>query len=642
MSDLLRMTGMYSGLDTETIVTQLVSAKQTTVTNLKGEQKKLEWKQTQWQDLNSKIYSLYSSTLSKLRLSSAYAQKTTTSSDTTKATVLASGSAVNGTQSLKINSVAKSGYLTGAKLESTKTELAKDSDGKLVYESVGWTASDSLVDLGRSGLSGSTIKVTVGEGTAQKTTEIKITSDMKISDFVSKLKEAGVNASFDETNQRFFISAKDSGVAGDFFLSDDTGNGAALTALGLNDNNYLAGTSMVRDENDPTKKFIGVEKISDIDSNLVGKTLEVTANGETKEITITEDMTLNGLSAEFEKAGLNGSFNISSQSFSFSSNDAASDKSFSIKVQGESDNSSLAKLGLADAVYTKGSECTKLAGQDAEIELNGAVFTSTSNAFSINGLTINVTGVTAEDEEVSLVTSTDYDGIYDTIKDFITEYNELINEMDKLYNADSAREYAMLTDDEKAAMTDDEIETWENTIKASLLRKDSTLGTVMNSLINLMIGGVEVEVNGKKQTKYLSDYGIKTLSYFVAQDNEHHAYHIDGDPDDENTATNEDKLKAAIAADPEGTAEFFAALCKSMYEKLDKLMETSEYSSVYKVYNDKQLKTEYDDYTTKIKEAEEALSDYEDKWYDKFSAMEVALSKLQSNTNAISGLLGTS
>jgi len=48
MSDLLRMTGMYSGMDTESIIQQLVKAKATKVTNLKNDQKKLEWKQTLW------------------------------------------------------------------------------------------------------------------------------------------------------------------------------------------------------------------------------------------------------------------------------------------------------------------------------------------------------------------------------------------------------------------------------------------------------------------------------------------------------------------------------------------------------------------------------------------------------------------
>lgn len=129
MSDLLRMTGMYSGMDTESIVSQLVKTKSTKVTNLKNEQKKLEWKQTAWQDLNSKIYNMYSKTLSNLRLTSAYSKKSTVSSDSTKATVVASEGAVNGTQTLQVNKLAKSGYLTGAKLDG-KTTTTTGTDGK--------------------------------------------------------------------------------------------------------------------------------------------------------------------------------------------------------------------------------------------------------------------------------------------------------------------------------------------------------------------------------------------------------------------------------------------------------------------------------------------------------------------------------
>ena len=63
MSDRMRITGMYSGMDTESIVQQLVAAKQIKVDALKNDQKKLEWKQNAWQDLNKKIYNLYSGTL---------------------------------------------------------------------------------------------------------------------------------------------------------------------------------------------------------------------------------------------------------------------------------------------------------------------------------------------------------------------------------------------------------------------------------------------------------------------------------------------------------------------------------------------------------------------------------------------------
>ncbi len=116
MSDLLRMTGMYSGMDTESVIQQLVQAKSQKVTNLKHDQKKLDWKIAKWQDLNKRIYKLYTGTLSNMRLAGSYAKKKTTVSDPTKATITASEGAVNGTQSLRINKLAKAGYLTGAKV----------------------------------------------------------------------------------------------------------------------------------------------------------------------------------------------------------------------------------------------------------------------------------------------------------------------------------------------------------------------------------------------------------------------------------------------------------------------------------------------------------------------------------------------
>jgi flagellar hook-associated protein 2 len=52
------------------------------------------------------------------------------------------------------------------------------------------------------------------------------------------------------------------------------------------------------------------------------------------------------------------------------------------------------------------------------------------------------------------------------------------------------------------------------------------------------------------------------------------------------------------------------------------------------------MKTEYDSYKGKIKDLEKALADYEDKWYKKFSKMETAMAKLQSNTSAVTSMLG--
>lgn len=292
----------------------------------------------------------------------------------------------------------------------------------------------------------------------------------------------------------------------------------------------------------------------------------------------------------------------------------------------------MAKTALTSSAYS--GQATRIEGQDAEIELNNATFTSAANNFTINGMTI--TALTESSDTITLTTANDYDGIYDTIKKFIKGYNELINEMDKLYNADSSKGYEPLTSDEKKEMSDSEIEDWEKKIKDSLLRRDSTLSDVSSAMEEVM--GAGYTIGGK--TYYLSSFGINTLGYFTAAYNEKHAYHIDGDKDDSSTAGNTDILKTMITNEPKTVIDFFQQLNNSLYTKLTEKMGANSMRSIYKAYNDKQMKQEYDDYTSDIAEQEEKLTALQDKWYRKFSAMETALAKLSSKTSAIAGLLG--
>ena len=85
---------------------------------------------------------------------------------------------------VKIEQTAKSGYLTGAQLKSDITE------------------SSTLKDLGYSAGNG-TITVTSGD----KVTDIAVTEDMKVSEFVNALKGADVNANFDSSNHRIYVAA---------------------------------------------------------------------------------------------------------------------------------------------------------------------------------------------------------------------------------------------------------------------------------------------------------------------------------------------------------------------------------------------------------------------------------------------------
>ena len=208
--------------------------------------------------------------------------------------------------------------------------------------------------------------------------------------------------------------------------------------------------------------------------------------------------------------------------------------------------------------------------------------------------------------------------------------------MTKLYNADVAKNMEPLTSDEKEAMTDKEVEQWETKIKDSLLRRDSTLESLKSSMTTTMLSSITI--NGKSYS--LSSFGIKTLGVLNASENEENAFHIDGDSEDSLVSGHADKLMAALSEDPDTVMTFFKELTSKVYDKINAKMRSTTISSFNVVYNDKEMAKEYSDYTETISKWEQKLEDMEDSYYKKFSAMESALAKLQSQQSSLASMLG--
>ena len=721
----MRLSGLMSGMDTESIVSQLVEARKTKVTKAVKAQKSLKYKQDAWKSLNTQILNLYNKSLSNLRFESSYIKKTTKVSNSSVVSVITGENAMNSVQNLTVSNLAKSAFLTGGELE-----LKTDADGNPAGEGATVTSKTKLSQLGFNipdGENGA-IKVTVGG----KTTNITVDGNSTMENFVSALRSAGLNANFDETNQRFYVSAKSSGTKNDFSITAT--NEAGFNALeslklsyGYGDqtlineyqtiiNKYKDGSTLqdrLTNRQDSLANYwtslknnrigilqgLGEEAVKEINNQLnltsAGFTLEIDESGDEPKLVkknsdgTTADLA-NGTDADWET--IDNAINAAKSALKTKADGALSDEDKSAAldlaasfdswtanqeelttvetnfvgsstiagggVQLENGKPKLAQHvidGIADEVKKEADDAQavinklnvtlteeqkkalgqKAAGEDARITLNGVDYTSDKNTFVVNGLTLTVSATTSD--PVTITTEDDTDGIYDMIKNFFKEYNTLINQMDKLYNADSAKGYDPLTDEEKEAMSDSAIEEWENKIKDSILRKDSVLGTFSGALKKIMMEGVEV--NGKMM--YLSNFGINTLNYFSSAENEKNAYHIDGDPDDTDTSGNADKLKTMIADDPDTVVSFFTQLSKKLYNEMFEQMKAKEgYSSAMTVYDDKKMQEDYDDYTAKIKELEKKLADYEDKWYAKFAAMETALAKMQNNASAVTSLLG--
>ena len=750
MSSGIRVSGMVSGLDTESLVTAMVATQTAKKEKLQKAQTKLQWKQDAFKSINTKVYGLYSK-ISNLRFSTAYNMKKTTVSDSTKATVTASSSAVNGTQKLTIEKLATSGYLTGA-------ELKKGTTGSSTLADLGYTDGDT------------TLSVTVG--TTKK--DIEVSATTTIDDLVSKLKDAGVNASYDETNRRIFVSAKETGKDNDFAITSSSKAGLnALNAAGLcvssvsdqenykkmagyakgttaetSDamleilknlknaydsnaelalkesslktkisysnakdavNEYIAGDdtnadakadreqlvellkhsnskyTYVNNETGEVKDIfeavdtIGWTKYDDKVSELAkstGLTTESTGDdGETKTDSTKLDKLKSNVQTviavddnaiytdddkaayylttdEREAAQKELDETIPAQKAANDAVIADEDNSYwdvkDYTGMGDTELKALADkyaeqiMSAKDIVDSNfanipvSSGATRVDAEDAKITLNDAEFTSSSNVFNINGLTIKATGTTAAGESLTISTDTDTQGLYDKIKDFLTEYNSIINELTGLYNADSAKGYEPLTDDEKRDMSDSEVEKWETKIKDAILRNDSTIDGVMNSMTTAMMSSYTV--NGKSYS--LASFGIHTLGYLNAAKNEQYAYHIDGDEDDSNTSGNTDKLLDMITNNPEDVEEFMKQLTSGLYSALDTKMKSTTMSSAYTIYNDKQMTKDYNSYTTQIKKWETKIEDLENRYYKQFSNMEKQLAKMQSSTSSLSSLFG--
>ena len=755
----IRITGMYSGLDTESIISELASAQSVKKNKLVKAQTKLSWKQDAWKALNTKIFSFYTNVLGNMRYEGSYMMKATKASNANAVSVVTSANAPNSVQTMKINQLAKQGYMTSGEL--------KTDSGSAV------SSSTTLAELGFSG--GGSFRVKAGS----KTTDITLTDDMKISDVVSKLQSAGVNASFDAKNQRLYLNSTSSGAAADFTLSANDDNGLdVLGKLGLI-SAYDAGSSeakeyalwasygtdpiarakaeeeevarriaakkastdsllasnkayqerldaILKDNEENSKYSINYDPTDDSATNkknlndqvaalydtLYGPEVDVQKKDENGDPVyddqnnpVMEKVRNGGLKkdlddaqaalksaqenlqalkdggasdadiaaaeadvaskssavttaqSDFNKANGEYSYvkavsdiqdaivaneNTITDNQTYYTEDADGKLTATAKAEQEVTDYFDDKIATADNYQTAcadavaaGKAAVKIDGQDAVITLNGVEYTNSKNTFEINGLTITAQQET--DEEITLTTAEDTDGIYDMIKNFFTEYNKLINEMDALYNADSSTGYEPLLSEEKAGLADSEIEEWEKKIKDSLLRRDSTLREVTDAMKTAMLQGATV--NGK--TMYLSDFGINTLGYFNAADNEKGAYHINGDKDDATVANEDDTLRAMIAADPEAVQKFFSGLSKNLYDTLtDKMKSVKDTSSAFTVYNDKTMQKEYDDYKDKIAKEETKLNNLIDSWYSKFSAMETAMAKLQSKNNAVASMFG--
>ncbi|WP_077369637.1 flagellar filament capping protein FliD [Anaerosalibacter sp. Marseille-P3206] len=181
---------------------------------------------------------------------------------------------------------------------------------------------------------------------------------------------------------------------------------------------------------------------------------------------------------------------------------------------------------------------TEYHGQNALINFDGATgIEQSSNQFSINGIDFNLKS--QSDDTFTVTVGTDVDAVYDKIKKFVDEYNELVDKTNKLLTDERYRSYQPLTAEQKKEMDKKDIELWEEKAKSGLLRSDNIISRTMQNARRGLYDEVK-EVSGS--FKLLFQIGIDTEKFSRGS--------AGG-----KLEINESKLKDAIRKDTDGVLE---------------------------------------------------------------------------------------
>lgn len=747
----IRMTGLNSGLDTESIIAALMSAQRTKQTKVENKRTKLEWKKEQWASLNTKIYNFYTNSLSKMRMASTYRAKAATSSNNSKVTAKATTAAATGSYSIKVGKVASAQKVTSGKLQGA---VARDDKGDIIADKIEKvTSKTKLVDLQGADF-GNNTQIKIESKADDKTVYLQVDEDTTVSDFISRLNDAGLSASFDEKQQRFFINSSKSGTANKFTITSgkmtqkqidattDLKNAIGYDKLSTDNqnkaDNIMAGlqsgtktvddvieelTTLANESSNSEAKKIATELYTAEAKASVLNNFDADVKEALNKDNLTEDDVIKYLkdkgyeidksndksqqAANIEEAkkkyadkeagklikkepyktniekavkggidekeiervkntfGSSGvslkeddskykiddqmtrAIKINNDLNGLNGNDGYIKKYESaMKESLEADTqNALGALGLGtvtgdskkETVDKDGkpieTEMVVIAAEDTEINYNGVTLKSDTTDITIAGVELNILAETNSDETINISVTNDTSAVYDTIKEFVSEYNAILKEMNTLYNAGSAKDYDVLSDEEKDAMSDSEVEKWESKIKDSLLRRDSTLGAIVSSFKNNMMG-TYTSSEGKKYA--LSSIGISTSQDYK----EGGLLHILGDEDDSEYADKTNLLKKMLDEDPDVVTGVFAKLTDTLYSDLQKKMSATSMSSALTFYNDKEMSSQLSDYKDEISKWQSRLDEMEDKYYKQFSAMETALANIQSQQNSIASMLG--
>ena len=212
-----------------------------------------------------------------------------------------------------------------------------------------------------------------------------------------------------------------------------------------------------------------------------------------------------------------------------------------IKIEDVSGNGNLMSvLGLSGIDIT---------GTDATVTYDdgsGAqTITRSSNDFTINGIALSLKKeyTSAVGDPIEVKIEGDSTNTLELVKGFVSKYNELIDKINSELSEKLYSDYTPLTDEQRESMSESDIKLWEEKAKSGMLKNDSMLSGFVNKMRDMLYK----EVAGVSQKLY--SIGISTGTWDQKG----------------KLVIDETKLKDAITNSPESVVSLFTKESTTAY-----------------------------------------------------------------------------
>lgn len=380
-------------------------------------------------------------------------------------------------------------------------------------------------------------------------------------------------------------------------------------AASLSSKNVFTGTTYT---SDTTLANFSLTNAFQFDEN---DELSFTINDQ--QFTFTKDTTVAAMMKEINSsdAGVTMRFSSLTKGFSITASATGSANGIEIvNLTGNAFASENSALGIAQGT---------LMGKDAILSIEGTAVTQSSNTFTFDGITYTLGNTSST--PIDFTVSEDYQATVDSITSFVDAYNELVGTLQGKLEEKVYYKYPPLTDAQREEMSDEEIESWEKYAKSGMLTSDSYISSMLTSLRGAFY--TTVEGTGMK----MSDIGLTTGLY----------------SDGAKITVDKDKLLNALKTNPDKVKNMFTQTSSTDNSEEEGLLV--RISDAMLDYTKNTTSVALDSLEDRIDESEETeddlktyITDREEKLWSRFSAMEAALTKLNSMSGWISSLFPSS